>query len=60
MAAWPLTLDQIIKQALIRSLRETGGNRRRTATQLGISRSTLYRMLARYDIDQIGRDSASR
>jgi DNA-binding NtrC family response regulator len=60
MAAWPLTLDQIIKQALIRSLRETGGNRRRTATQLGISRSTLYRMLARYGIDQIGRDSASR
>ena len=56
-AAWPLTLDQIIKQTLIRVLRETAGNRRRTASLLGISRSTLYRMLARYDIGHVGRDS---
>lgn len=54
-AAWPLTLDEIIKQTLIRLLRETGGNRRRTANLLGISRSTLYRMLARYGIDNVGR-----
>ena len=53
--AWPLTLDQVVKQTLVRLLRETAGNRRRTASLLGISRSTLYRMLARYDIDHVGR-----
>jgi DNA-binding NtrC family response regulator len=58
--AWPLTLDQIIKQSLVRLLRETGGNRRRTASILGISRSTLYRMLGRYGIDLVGRPMASR
>jgi DNA-binding protein Fis len=59
-AAWPLTLDEIIKQTLIRLLRETGGNRRRTASLLGISRSTLYRMLARYGIDNVGRAATPR
>jgi Bacterial regulatory protein, Fis family len=57
--AWPLTLDEIIKQTLVRLLRETGGNRRRTASLLGISRSTLYRMLARYGIDRVGRSALS-
>lgn len=56
---WPLTLDEIIKQTLVRLLRETRGNRRRTATLLGISRSTLYRMLARYRIDHVGRPTIS-
>jgi Bacterial regulatory protein, Fis family len=56
---WPLTLDEIIKQTLVRLLRETGGNRRRTASLLGISRSTLYRMLARYHIDHVGRSTLS-
>ena len=58
--ARPLTLDEVIKQTLIRSLRETAGNRRRTASVLGISRSTLYRMLARYGIGDIGRGATSR
>jgi transcriptional regulator of acetoin/glycerol metabolism len=57
--AWPLTLDQVIKQTLVRLLRETAGNRRRTASLLGISRSTLYRMLARYNIDHVGRVAPS-
>jgi DNA-binding NtrC family response regulator len=56
----PLTLDEIIKQTLIRVLRETRGNRRRTAITLGISRSTLYRMLERYSIDSVGRETRSR
>jgi len=59
-AVWPLTLDEIIKQTLTRLLRETAGNRRRTASLLGISRSTLYRMLARYGIDHVGRTATSR
>jgi DNA-binding NtrC family response regulator len=55
----PLTLDEIIKQTLLRVLRETRGNRRRTANLLGISRSTLYRMLERYGIDCVGRATRS-
>ena len=58
--AWPLTLDQIIKQTLVRLLNETAGNRRRTASLLGISRSTLYRMLARYGIGHVGRSATLR
>jgi transcriptional regulator with GAF, ATPase, and Fis domain len=43
-------LDDVIKQTLMRSLEETEGNRRRAADLLGVSRSTLYRMLTRYGI----------
>jgi DNA-binding NtrC family response regulator len=55
--ARPSTLDEVIKQTLVRLLRETRGNRR-TASQLAISRSTLYRMLERYGIGHVGRDAA--
>ena len=55
----PLLLDEVIKRTLIRSLEETDGNRRRAADLLGVSRSTLYRMLARYGIAENGHpDSA--
>lgn len=46
----PLLLDEVIKRTLMRSLEETEGNRRRAADLLGVSRSTLYRMLARYGL----------
>jgi DNA-binding NtrC family response regulator len=58
--ARPPTLDEVIKQTLVRLLLETRGNRRRTASLLGISRSTLYRMLARYGIDHVGRVERKR
>lgn len=45
-----LLLDDVIKKTLVRSLEETEGNRRRAAGLLGVSRSTLYRMLTRYGI----------
>jgi transcriptional regulator with GAF, ATPase, and Fis domain len=45
-----LLLDNVIKKALLRSLEQTQGNRRRAADLLGVSRSTLYRMLARYEL----------
>ena len=45
-------LDEVIKKTLMRSLEETEGNRRRAAGLLGVSRSTLYRMLTRYGIGE--------
>src|SRR5580658_1501054 len=51
----PLLLDDVIKKTLVRSLQQSGGNRRRAADLLGVSRSTLYRMLARYELDDANR-----
>jgi transcriptional regulator with GAF, ATPase, and Fis domain len=45
-----LLLDNVIKTTLLKSLVQTQGNRRRAADLMGVSRSTLYRMLARYGL----------
>jgi transcriptional regulator of acetoin/glycerol metabolism len=46
----PFLLDAVVKKTLMRSLHETEGNRMDAARLLGISRSTLYRMLKRYQL----------
>ena len=49
-----LSLDEAInrasKNALVRALREAGGNCHRAAQLLGVSRYTVYRMIARYGL----------
>jgi two-component system response regulator HydG len=47
-------LDRAIRKALIESLKQSHGNLRFAADLLGISRSTIYRMLARYELAQDG------
>jgi arginine utilization regulatory protein len=48
------SLDEVInkasKTALMRALREAGGNCHRAAQLLGVSRFTVYRMIARYGL----------
>jgi two-component system, NtrC family, response regulator HydG len=55
-----LSLDEVIRRTLLRSLEETGGNRRRAADLLGVSRSTLYRMLSRYGLADQGKRLGAR
>jgi two-component system response regulator AtoC len=43
-------IDRASKTALMRALRETGGNCHRAAKLLGVSRYTVYRMIARYGL----------
>ncbi|UAC47779.1 sigma-54-dependent Fis family transcriptional regulator [Bacillus aquiflavi] len=47
---WPLNKDDMKKQALMQSIRLYNGNFRKAAKHLGISRSTLYRQLKKYNI----------
>ena len=45
-----LTLDELEKQTILRSLEAHGGNLSHVATSLGISRAALYRRLEKYGI----------
>ncbi len=47
-----LTLDDVEKRYVLRTLAEQGGNRTRTAAVLGIGRNTLARKLKRYGVTE--------
>lgn len=46
----PASLDTLTREALLSSLRHAHGNRQRAARILGVSRTTLYRMMLRYGL----------
>jgi DNA-binding NtrC family response regulator len=50
----PDTLDAAERRHIALTLRYTGGNRRRAAQLLGISRSTLLNKVRKYDLDEGG------
>ncbi|MDD3276525.1 MAG: sigma-54 dependent transcriptional regulator [Kiritimatiellales bacterium] len=48
------TLEVQEKQAILRALKEAGGNRTHAAESLGISRRTLHRKIAEYGFAEVG------
>jgi DNA-binding NtrC family response regulator len=46
-----MTLEEMEKQHIARTLRQTGGSKTRAASLLGVSRSTLWEKTKRYGID---------
>lgn len=53
----PLTLDDLERQHIERTLKYHVGNRTRAAAELGISRATLINKIKRYGLHQIGNGS---
>jgi len=47
-----MTMAEIERRAILGSLRDTGGNRRRAAELLGIGERTLYRKLREYELGE--------
>ena len=47
----PVTVSELEKEALIARLRATNGNISRTAKELGVARTTIYRKIRQYHID---------
>ena len=45
------SLRDLEREAVVAALKACGGNKARAAQQLGVSRSTLYRLLERYQLD---------
>ena len=46
-----MTMEDIERQAIAAALDEVGGNRRKAADLLGIGERTLYRKIAKYDLE---------
>jgi DNA-binding NtrC family response regulator len=52
----PPSLQDLTRNALMSAISHARGNRKRAARILGVSRTTLYRMLARYGLESLGRE----
>jgi DNA-binding NtrC family response regulator len=52
----PSSLRDLTHDALMSALSHARGNRQRAARILGVSRTTLYRMLERYGLESLGRE----
>ncbi|MGZ6186816.1 MAG: sigma-54 interaction domain-containing protein [Candidatus Binataceae bacterium] len=52
----PSSLRELTRDALVSALSHARGNRQRAARILGVSRTTLYRMLMRYGLESFGRE----
>jgi DNA-binding NtrC family response regulator len=52
----PASLHDLTRDALVNALNHARGNRQRAARILGVSRTTLYRMLMRYGLESFGRE----
>lgn len=46
-----MTLDELERAAILRTLQETGDNKSEAARRLGITRATLHNKLRRYDME---------
>jgi two-component system response regulator HydG len=44
-------LDELERRAILRTLRETAGDKLRAARILGIGKTTLYRKLKQYNLE---------
>jgi two-component system response regulator HydG len=49
-----LPLEELERRAILRTLRETGGDKLAAARMLGIGKTTLYRKLKQYHVEQPG------
>jgi transcriptional regulator of acetoin/glycerol metabolism len=50
----PLGLGEVRRQRLIKALRETGGNQSEAARRLGISRTSVWSQMKRFNLDSKG------
>ena len=48
-----LPLEELERRAILRTLRETGGDKLAAARMLGIGKTTLYRKLKQYHVEQV-------
>ena len=48
----PATIEEMKKHALVEALKIAGGNVKQVAKSLGISRTTCYRKIRKYQIEQ--------
>ncbi len=46
-----MTMSELEREAIVATLREVGGNRRKAAEKLQIGERTLYRKLKEYEIE---------